>query len=97
MEPIVVKGRLDFTGEETKQYSGEFEATLEESAAFDYGNHTAVTIHWGVMANGKRPQDKYLDTRYDTTIKRNKEDFKIWLQKYFENNFCEHILTIYQN
>lgn len=96
MEKITIKGKIEFCDREYRQYSREFTAILRDSTAFAYGNKTAVDILWGVMANGKKPEaDLYLDTRYDTTIKRNEADFKKWVRTYFCNNYFEHILTIY--
>ena len=93
MEPIIVKGKIEFCQEENKEYNREFEARLEDSATFAYGNQTSVSIYWEPAANGMKFEPKYIDTRYDVTIKRNETDFKKWLQKYFQNNYCEHILV----
>ena len=76
MKPITIKGKIEYLQEEDKKYNREFEATLQESAAFAYGNQTAVFIFWGTMQNGKTPTPIWLDTRYDKTIKRNEADFK---------------------
>lgn len=95
MENITIKGRIEFCNGENKKYDREFTAILHDSAAFSYGNHTAVDIISGAMANGITPEPVYLDTRYDRTIKRNEADFKKWVQRYFAENYGKHILTIY--
>ena len=94
-EPIPFKGKIEFCDDKYKEYDREFTAILHDSAAFAYGNQTAVNILWGVMANGMLPEPVYLDTRYDRTIKRNEADFKKWVQKYFAENYGKHTLTIY--
>lgn len=95
MDPIILKGRIEFTEEENFQYNRDFTATLRESAAFEYGNKTAVDIEFGPMANGKAPYPVFLDTRYDTTIKRTADGFRLWLRKYFRNNYADNITIIY--
>ncbi len=95
MKEITIKGKIEFCKDENKEYNREFTAILQDSGAFAYGNQTAVTILWGVMTNGMLPAPVYLDTRYDRTIKRNESDFKIWVRKYFEENYSKHTLTIY--
>ncbi len=94
MEPIVVRGKIIFKGEGAI-FNREFTATLQDSGASAYGNQTAVTIEFGVMANGEKPLGKLLDTRYDTTIRKNEKDFKEWVRKWFKNNYLSHTLTIY--
>ena len=95
MENITIKGKIEFADDENKRYDREFTAILHDSAAFSYGNHTAVDIISGAMANGIIPEPVYLDTRYDRTIKCNKADFKKWVQNYFKENYGKHTLTIY--
>lgn len=95
MEPIIIKGKIEFCDDSYKRYDREFTAILRDSPAFSYGNHTAVDIFWGISANGKKCLPTYLDTRYDCTIKCNETDFKKWLQKYFRETYCEHVLTLY--
>lgn len=95
MEPIVLKGRIEFTEEENFEYNRDFTATLRESAAFEYGNKTAVDIEFGPMVNGRTPSPVLLDTRYDKTIKRNADDFRFWLRKYFRDNYADNIVIIY--
>lgn len=95
MEPIIIKGRIEFCEEENKQYNRDFVATLQDSGAFHYGNHTAVTIEFGTMANGERAEGELLDTRYDTTIRKNESDFKKWVSNWFQENYYEHTLIIY--
>lgn len=95
MENITIKGKIEFCDERNKKYDREFTATLQDSAAFEYGNKTSVYIKFGTMANGEHAEPILLDTRYDRTIKRNETDFKKWIKKYFKENFGKHILTIY--
>lgn len=96
MEQITIKGKIEFCDRGYQQYNREFTAILRDSAAFAYGNKTAVDILWGVMANGKKPEaDLLIDTRYDKSIKRNEADFKKWVQTYFCNCLVEHVLTFY--
>lgn len=95
MKTITIKGKIEFCNERNKAYDREFTATLKESPAFAYGNKTAVIIVWGTMANGITKEPELIDTRYDTTIRYNAEDFKKWIQNYFKEYFSEHILTIY--
>ena len=95
MEPITIKGKIEFCEDECKGYDREFSATLQDSGAFAYGNQTAVCIVWGKAANGIVPQPTYLDTRYDRTIKKNEKDFKEWIRAYLSENFAKHVLTIY--
>ncbi|MBQ6980025.1 MAG: hypothetical protein IJQ07_05210 [Clostridia bacterium] len=94
MKQIKIQGKIEFCKEENKQYNRKFKARLTESPAFAYGNRTAVVIEFGKMANGRTPDNKLLDTRYDTTIKKNEKDFKLWITKWFKDNYQEHILTI---
>ena len=95
MEEIIIKGKIEFCEDENRKYNREFTAILQDSAAFAYGNQTAVHILSGEMANGMIPTPVHLDTRYDKTIKRNETDFKEWVRKYFAENYSKHILTIY--
>lgn len=95
MEQITIKGKIEFCEDENKGYNREFTAILQDSAAFSYGNQTAVYILWGVNADGMLCEPVYLDTRYDRTIKRNEIDFKKWVQRYFEKNYSKHVFTIY--
>lgn len=95
MKQITIKGKIEFCEDKNKEYSREFTATLQDSAAFSYGNGTSIYIEFGTMVNGKAPYPVLLDTRYDRTIKRNESDFKIWIRKYFEENYNKHTLTIY--
>lgn len=95
MEKITIKGKIEFCDNKHKQYDREFTVILQDSAAFEYGNKTAVTILWGINANGMLCPPVYLDTRYDQTIRRNEADFKKWVQTYFTENYSKHILTIY--
>lgn len=95
MEPIVLKGRIEFTEEENFEYNRDFIATLRESAAFEYGNKTAVDIEFGPMVNGRIPSPVLLDTRYDKTIERNADGFRFWLRKYFRDNDADSIVIIY--
>lgn len=95
MEPIVLKGRIEFIEEENLDYNREFTATLRESAAFEYGNKTAVDIEFGPMANGRTLSPVLLDTRYDKTIKRDADGFRFWLRKYFRDNYANNIVIIY--
>ncbi len=95
MEKITIKGKIEFCEVEDKGYNREFEAILEDSNAFAYGNQTQVLILFGRMANGEGCGPVLLDTRYDRTIKRNETDFKTWIQKYFKGHYAEHILTLY--
>ncbi|MDE6472071.1 MAG: hypothetical protein K2L52_03500 [Clostridia bacterium] len=95
MEKITIKGKIEFCEVENKGYNREFEAILEDSNAFAYGNQTQVLILFGRMANGEVGGLVLLDTRYDRTIKRNENDFKMWIQKYFEEHYAEHVLTLY--
>lgn len=95
MKPITIKGKIEFCEREDKAYNREFEAVLEDSNAFAYGNQTQVLILFGRMANGMGCGPVILDTRYDRTIKRNETDFKTWIEKYFKEHYAEHTLTIY--
>lgn len=95
MDKIEIKGKIEFIEEQSKQYSREFTATLTDSAAFSYGNRTAVKIEWGRLANGYVIPSEWIDTRYDTTIRRNERDFKKWVQNYFANRYGAHVLTLY--
>lgn len=95
MDKIEVKGKIEFIEEESKEWNREFTATLTDSPAFSYGNHTAVVIKWGRLANGHAIRSELIDTRYDTTIRRNERDFKTWVKNYFANNYGAHVLTIY--
>lgn len=95
MENITIKGKIEFCDDKNKKYDREFTATLQNSAAFEYGNKTSVYITFGTMANGEYAEPIFLDTRYDRTIKRNEVEFKKWVQKYFKENYGEHTLTIY--
>lgn len=95
MEKITVKGKIEFVEDCNKEYNREFEAILQDSGEFAYGNKTAVLILWGEMPNGMIFLPTLLDTRYDTTIRRNETDFKKWVRKYFEENYSKHILVIY--
>ena len=95
MEAITIKGKIEFCESYNKQYNREFTAILQDSAAFEYGNKTSVTISFEAMANGTTPQPIYIDTRYDRTIKRNETDFKEWVRTYFKEHFAKHVLTIY--
>lgn len=93
MEKIIVNGKIEFCEEANKCYDRTFVATLEKSGAFQYGNGTAVTIEWGITSQGKKVETTLIDTRYDTTIRKNEKDFKTWLMKWFYVNYCEHTLT----
>lgn len=95
MEQIIIKGKIEFIDEEIKGYSRKFTATLFDSACFKYGNGTSVEIAWGRLANGVVLNSELIDTRYDTTIKRNETDFKKWIQSYFKTNYRKHVLVIY--
>ena len=95
MDKIEIKGKIEFIEEEIKEYNREFTATLIDSPAFSYGNHTAVVITWEKAANGYVFGSELFDTRYDKTIIRNECDFKTWVKNYFANNYSAHILTIY--
>lgn len=95
MDKIEIKGKIEFIEEQSKQYNREFTATLTDASAFSYGNRTAVEIEWGRLANGYAIHSEWIDTRYDTTIRRNERDFKKWVQNYFANNFGAHVLTLY--
>ena len=95
MKETKVTGKIEFIEKDLQEFNRTFEATLTESGAFDYGNKTAVVIEWGKMANGRTPDAILLDTRYDTTIKRDGSNFKEWLITYFENSsMMPHTLTI---
>lgn len=96
MEQIIVKGKIEFCAKESKEYNREFTATVIDSPAFDYGNKTAVIITWGLMANGNSCDAVFIDTRYDRTLKLNEVGFKRWLQHYFEQNYGDHVLTLYK-
>lgn len=91
---IKIKGKIEFIDEKNKQFNREFTATLTDSFAFQYGNQTAVKIEWGKLANGHSIPPKWIDTRYDTTIRRNRHDFKKWVQNYFKYNYVAHVLTL---
>lgn len=95
MDEIKIKGKIEFIDEQNKQYNRKFTATLTNAPAFSYGNRTAVEIEWGKLANGCTIHSEWIDTRYDTTIRRNERDFKKWVQNYFANNFNAHVLTLY--
>lgn len=95
MEPIVINGRIEFCNEENKEWDSKFAVILSESAAFQYGNQTQVTIKRWLINEDKRLPDKIIDTRYDITIKCNRNDFRTWIEKYFQSNMCEHKLTFY--
>ena len=95
MKEITVKGKIEFKEEKNKQYDREFTAILKGSNAFEYGNKTCVMVVWGEMANGKTSMSKFIDTRYDTSIKKNYDSFVVWVKKWFAENYQEHELTIY--
>lgn len=95
MEKITIKGKIEFCDEKNKDYDCEFTAILQDSAAFAYGNRTAVSIQWQPTVSGIQQEPVYLDTRYDRTIKRNEEDFKKWLKIYFMTHYQKNILTFY--
>ena len=95
MDKIEIKGKIEFIDDENKGYNRKFTATLQESPAFSYGNHTAVVIAWGKAATGCSLGSELIDTRYDTTIRRNERDFKKWIKNYFANNYATHVLKIY--
>ena len=95
MEPITIKGKIEFCEKGYKEYNREFAVTLQDSPAFDYGNKTAVIIEFGLMANGCKCDTVFIDTRYDRTIKRNENDFKEWVRTYFKEHYGKHVLTIY--
>lgn len=90
MEKQVLKGRIEFIDDDKKEYNREFTATLDKSCAFDYGNGTCVVIKFGAMQNGRTPESKLFDTRYEKGITKN---FKNWLIGYFEREYCEHTLV----
>lgn len=94
MKEIKLTGKIEFCEEHNKQFNRTFTATLKRYGGFQYGNSTCVVIEWGEMANGKRPMVKYLDTRYDTSIKKNLKSFKEWVIKWFSENYESHELTI---
>lgn len=95
MEPITINGKIEFCNDEVKEWDSEFSAILSESAAFAYGNQTQVTIKRQLISNGKKLEDKFIDTRYDRTIKANRDDFRKWVENFFKDHMCEHKLTIY--
>lgn len=95
MDKIIIKGRLEFVEEEAKEYSRDFTATLTKSAAFDYGNGTMVTIVYGLMNNGRKANDEYLDTRYSKTIRKDRLLFEQWIKVYLYENKRPCIVTIY--
>jgi hypothetical protein len=94
MQDIIIKGRIEFCEPEARKYTRKFTATLTTSAAFDYGNRSAVVIEWGKMENGRTPEKVLIDTRYDRTLHRTPEGFKKWLINYFSEHYQKHILTI---
>lgn len=96
-QKIIVKGKLEFCEADYKGYSGEFTAILQDSSAFRYGNGTGVTIIWGKTVEGFSPLPLYLDTRYDSTIKRNRADFVKWLKSFFAREYRKHVCTIYES
>ena len=95
MEKITVKGRIEFRDRKLKGYNREFTATLQDSAAFAYGNKTSVYIEYGTMDNGERAEPTLIDTRYDRTIRSNEASFKEWIRVYIKEHFAPHTLTIY--
>ena len=94
MKDTIITGKIQFCEKEFKKFDRNFKATLTESGAFSYGNKTAVIIEWDKMENGRTPESKLIDTRYDTTIKRDGSNFKEWLKNYFSENYQKHKLTI---
>lgn len=96
MKKITIKGRLNFNETEYKKFSANFKAELHESASFQYGNGTAVTITFEKMENGGERDNKYIDTRYDTRIKKDKESFINWIKEYFKDNYRNNEITIYK-
>lgn len=91
MDKQVLKGRIEFTDEENKKFDRHFTATLDKTSGFTYGNDTCVVIEFGAMQNGKVPESKLIDTRYDIDIV---ENFKGWVELYFKTNFLEHTLML---
>lgn len=89
MEQQILKGRIEFVDECNKKFDRDFTARLEKSKAFEYGNGSCVIIKFGAMLNGRTPESKYFDTRYEKGITKS---FKEWVVKYFQNNYYEHTL-----
>lgn len=63
-----------------------FEFGLVESEAFTYGNGTSVTIIDSNTAHPKANKE-FLDTRYDTSLKRDGSNFEEWVDEYIDNRF----------
>ena len=63
-----------------------FEFSLVESEAFSYGNGTSVTI---IDSNTAHPaaNKEFLDTRYDTSLRRDGSNFEEWVDEYIDNRF----------
>lgn len=96
MENITIKGRIEFCNEATKEFNGDFVATLCESGAFHYGNGTMVVVEFGIMANGNKPQRRLIDTRYER-IDLTKQGFEQFLRQWFKDEYLEHTLIIKAN
>lgn len=96
MKDTVIHGRLEYCEKEWQDFNRTFTATLTESAAFTYGNRTAVVIEWGELPahGGKKFEPLLLDTRYDTTLRRDGSNFEQWLRNYFSINYRAHNLKI---
>lgn len=72
---IALKFEVTF---DNPEYNAVYEFNRHESAAFAYGNGTAVTV-W---RNGK--YFSLIDTRYDRTVIR---DFNQWCKDWLEEHF----------
>lgn len=95
MQPITIKGRIEFINKHFSVFDRYFTATLQDTPATKYGNKTAVVITYGPMESGVTPEPQLLDTRYDTTIRKDKLNFKRWLEEYFDATLEKHRIIIY--
>lgn len=78
MPKITKKYRVEFN---VPELNSVIELTRSDSAAFRYGNNTAVEI-LRIYDNGSKNRNLY-DSRYD----KNVDDFEAWCQNYLEGVF----------
>lgn len=95
MNPITIKGRINYTGKEFAIFSRNFTASLCCHVAFPYNNRKVVTIEWGPMENGIIPHSISIIT--SESIMPSESDFKDWLETYFKEHLATHSLIFYEN
>lgn len=88
MKKATVKIKVTFKQDYNKEYDSTFKFILGKSPCFEYGNGTSVVIE-RYFDNGRRGEDKLLDTRY---VKIG--DFREFCLGWLRENYKDHDATI---